>query len=77
MSLKLALRVAAILLFLGAGVLAWIWNARRALPYNDEGRYFDPLGGVVMHEQAVTPYGLSALALALLGSICAFTSSRA
>lgn len=46
---------------------ALIWNARRALPFNAEGRYFDPDNAVVVHQQSVTAYAMLAVALALVG----------
>lgn len=76
MTLKLAQRLAAGLLLLGAGACAWIWNARRALPYNEEGRFLDAANAVVLHQQSVTIYGLLALALTLFAAICWQASRR-
>lgn len=76
MTLKLALRAAASLLLVGAAVSAWIWNGRRLLPYNGEGRFLDSADGVAVNEQAVIIYGMLALALALLGMIFWLASQR-
>ena len=50
-----------------AAASALIWNARRVLPFNAEGRYFDPDNAVVIHQQSVTTYAMLGIALALVG----------
>ena len=48
-----------------AALCALMWNARRSLPFNAEGRYFDPPTAIVVHEQSVAVYAMLAVALAL------------
>ena len=50
-----------------AAASALIWNARRALPFNAEGRYFDPDSAVVIHQQSVTGYAMLGIVLMLIG----------
>ncbi|WP_299194838.1 hypothetical protein [uncultured Erythrobacter sp.] len=50
----------------GAIICAGLWNARRSLPYNEAGRYFDPVTATVFHEQSVAVFGAIAIALAAL-----------
>ncbi|MDC8755392.1 hypothetical protein OIK40_12150 [Erythrobacter sp. sf7] len=50
-----------------AAASALIWNARRALPFNAEGRYFDPDNAAVIHQQSVTGYAMVGIVLALVG----------
>lgn len=42
-------------------LFGWLWQARRALPYNSEGRYFDAVSGVSYDQAAVTVYGGAAM----------------
>ena len=74
--LRMAFRVAAALLLTSALAFAWIWNSRRLLPYNEEGRYFDAASAVVLHEQSVGAYGVLALTLALIGATCWLVSRK-
>ncbi len=53
----------AIMAGLAAFLLTWLWRVRAALPYNSEGRYFDPTEAVVLHEQSVAIYAGLALTL--------------
>lgn len=62
---KTMLRVAALASLTAAGYCVGCWNARRALPYNEQGRFFNANSAVVLHEQAVTIYGSLALGLAV------------
>ncbi|WP_296722549.1 hypothetical protein [Erythrobacter sp.] len=48
---------------------ALIWNARRTLPFNSEGRYFDPETAVVVHQQSVDAYAMLAVAAGLVGMV--------
>ena len=64
---KLVLRIGGTLMLAGAAISALLWNGRRALSYNSEGRYFDPEQVMVLHEQAVAIYGAMALLLGLAG----------
>lgn len=54
---------AALVLFAAmlTGSLGWLWQARRALPYNSEGRYFDPVSGISYDQGAVAVYGGAAI----------------
>ena len=69
--------MAAALLLPSALAFGWIWNARRLLPYNEEGRYFDMDNAIVLHEQAVGIYGVLALGTAIIGAICWLASQKA
>lgn len=64
------------LLFAGAGVSGFVWNSRRALTYNAEGRYFDSESAVVLLEQAVAVYGALAILLCVLAAICWTVSGK-
>ncbi|HWT12762.1 MAG TPA: hypothetical protein VN231_08425 [Allosphingosinicella sp.] len=57
--LALALLLAALAL-----LSAVAWLRRADLPYNEEGRYFDPADSIVYSDSAVTLLALSTLALA-------------
>jgi hypothetical protein len=50
----------------GAIICAGLWNARRGLPYNEAGRYFDPVTATVLHEQSVAVFGAMVIAFAVL-----------
>jgi hypothetical protein len=49
-------------------LLTWSWNARRSLPFNEEGRFFDPVDAVVHHQDNVTVVGIAALAASILSA---------
>ena len=56
--------VKAILALAGAlltAAFSWLWFARSALPYGEEGQYFDVASGVTYSEGAVTVYSVAAL----------------
>lgn len=59
--------LAAIMALSLAAVCALIWNARRVLPFNAEGRYFDPRTAVVVHEQSVLVFAGLGIALTMVG----------
>jgi len=66
------LKATSVGLFLISGGLAWLWNTRRALPYNDEGRYFDPDQGIVLDKDAALTYGAAAIVtLVIAGTLWA------
>lgn len=71
-----ALRAAAILALAGAGLCGFVWNARRALPYDQQGRYFDAANMIVLNEQALIAYGALALGLAVIAAVCWMASRR-
>jgi len=74
--IRWALRIAGALAFLGAIICAGAWNARRALPFDSTGRYFDPVTAIVTREQSVIAYGIAALAFAGLGLFALFLAAR-
>lgn len=55
------LRIACVLSLAAGVAAAALWFARRSLPYNTEGRHFDPGTGLVIHEQSATGFGMTAL----------------
>ena len=59
--------VTALAVLAAAGFSAFIWAERRALPYNDEGRFFDASTATVFHEQSVVVYAILAAGLAMVG----------
>lgn len=61
---------------IGALIRAGFWNTRRNLPYNEEGRYFDPVTGVSLAEHGVTAYGALALALAAVAGLALYAASK-
>lgn len=63
------LLIAAIVSFAAAGVSAFIWFERRALPYNSEGRFFDESTATVLHEQSVSVFAILAASLLLVGLV--------
>jgi hypothetical protein len=44
--------------------LAWMWRMRSALPYNDQGRYYDSADSVVYTDSALEVLGLLAIVFA-------------
>lgn len=46
-----------------------LWNKRRRLPYNEQGRYFDEVNSIVLHEQSVTIFGLLAVFFGILATV--------
>lgn len=60
----------AALFFCAGAMSAWVWNSRRSLPYNEQGRYFDADDAVVLSEQAVGIYGITAIVLIMAGIGC-------
>lgn len=62
--------------FVGALVCGGIWNARRGLPYNEEGRYLDLTTAVVVHEQSVMIYAGFALLFTVLAAMALYAASR-
>lgn len=55
------IRMASVLFLVAGNAGAAVWNARRSLPYNGEGRYFDPATGMVIEEQLIAGIGTIAL----------------
>jgi hypothetical protein len=60
--------LAALIALVIAAGSALIWNARRALRFNPEGRYFDPDTATVVHQQTVEVYAILAVAFGLLAA---------
>ena len=57
-----ALKVIAALITAALTVLlGWLWSTRRALPYGEEGRYFDEASSVTYDDGAVTLLAAAAL----------------
>ena len=57
------------LLFVPALFFGWLFVSRAILPYNEEGRYFDPDGVVVYHIQAAELFGVLAGLSLLVGTV--------
>jgi len=53
-------------LLIGGLFLAWAFQRTR-LPYNSEGRFFDPIEGVVYHDSVPVAFGIVGLCF-LLGA---------
>ncbi|MDJ1501813.1 hypothetical protein [Xanthocytophaga agilis] len=53
---KLLIKLFCVFLFIISGILFFFYLKTYNLPYNSEGRYFDPEHDVVHHEQVVIPY---------------------
>lgn len=66
--MKLVCRAISVFTAIVALICGMLWNARRGIPYNEQGRFFDEVNSVVLHEQSVTIYGFLTL---VLGSIAA------
>ncbi|MDP5103196.1 MAG: hypothetical protein NWP98_04665 [Erythrobacter sp.] len=71
----LLMLAAVIALGLAVGA-ALIWNTRRSLPFNAEGRYFDPETAIVIQEQSVIAYATLTVALGLIGVALGFMARR-
>lgn len=70
------LRTISAFCLIGALICGGIWNARRGLHYNEEGRYLDLATAVVVHEQSVMIYAGFALLFAVLAAMALYTASR-
>ena len=70
------LRTISAFCLIGALICGGIWNARRDLPYNEDGRYLDLANAVVVHEQSVLIYGGFALLFIVLAGMALYAASR-
>ena len=61
---------------LGGAAFGWLWQTRRGLPYNEEGRYFDAEQAVILHQQSVPVYAALALVLLALSALSGFIARR-
>jgi len=59
------LALAALAALGGALLCGLIWNARRSLPFNGEGRHFDPDTAIVVQQQSTAVYAILAVTLGL------------
>ena len=70
------LRTISAFCLIGALICGGIWNARRGLPYNEEGRYLDLGTAVVIHEQSVMIYAGFALLFTVLAAMALYAASK-
>jgi hypothetical protein len=72
-ALKAAATLAAALL---TAALGWLWLVRRAMPYNEEGQYFDAASGVSYSDGAVTVFAAAALLAGITTAVLALWAWR-
>ena len=73
---RMLLPIAVVVILSAAGISAFIWAERRALSYNEEGRFFDESTATVLHEQSISVYAILAVALGFIGVGLAVISRR-
>ncbi|WP_394730557.1 hypothetical protein [Altererythrobacter sp. GH1-8] len=65
-SIRVIRRIASAVFALASIGSAIMWDRRRDLPFNSEGRYFDAASGTVVDQQSVLAFAALAITFALL-----------